>query len=104
MRGITPHPLAWQETCWLITPELHAVRCGKDLLFPQALPIAIKQPVTRLAGMALASPGDEPLFEQVIIAAQKFGLDHAVIVGDPPHNQRVEIPDDLRLGSGLRLL
>src|SRR5947208_11998032 len=68
------------------------------------MPVAAQEPVTFLAGIALARPVDEPLLHQVIVPAHGCCWNNSVVVGCPSHDQRIELCDDPRLWSGLQLL
>src|SRR6266536_5703788 len=88
-----------------VCSQLDPILSSKDpSVLSGAMPVAAQEPVTFLAGMALARPVDEPLLHQVIVPAHGCCWNNSVVVGCPSHDQRIELCDDPRLWSGLQLL
>src|SRR5229473_625998 len=62
--------LSFQNTRLPVSAQLNPIVGGENpSVLSHALPIAGEEPVACFARMALASPGDEPLLQQVIVSA-----------------------------------
>src|SRR5579859_1842107 len=68
-----------------------------------ALPVAVEQPVARLAGMAFARPVQQALLDESIVPAHGCCRNNTIVVGYPSHDQRIQFLNHPCLRSHLQL-
>src|SRR5437588_11792669 len=96
--------LAFQNACLPVRAQLRTIDRREYPAIASALPVTVEEPIALLAGVTFPGPFDEPLFQQVIVAAECCRRDDAVVVGDKAKDERIQFLDDSRLRRRLQLL